>query len=205
MIPLSKIMRICFLLAVILWSLEAFSQKDTLPEKEKRPYFYMEEAPSFPGGNKVSQHYFVTNLNYTEKAYNENICGTVYVRFCVTKTGKIKNPEILKGIHPDLDSIALDAVRNMPDWVPGKRGGKPVDVNFNLSFKFQLNKTGVQLTTPEPSKYWEIRGKEKFMKICREEYRKSQQECEFWYGFIISNYNNKRLKDIDLNWLFKNK
>lgn len=203
--PQNKILRFNFLILLVHFSGMAFSQSDTTDDNsEVKMIMSLEKQPEFVGGIQALNKYIYSNTDYTKKARKDSACGTVYVGFWVTKTGEIKDPEILKGIHPDLDSIAIELIKQMPDWIPGKQRGRPVDAQYNLPIRFQLNKTDFQDIPTETSRYWRKRGKRKFIKTCLEDYGKTEQECECWYSFIIWNYNYLRLKDIDLDSMFNN-
>lgn len=200
----NKIMRISFLLIFIFISGMIFSQNDTTDEKNvAKMIFSLERAPEFVGGIKALHAYLDSNKTYTQQARKDSAFGTVYVNFLVTETGDIKDPEVLRGIHPDLDSITVDLIKNMPDWIPGEQRGQPIGVRYNLPIKFHLQMEGVNNMTPKPSKYWKKRGKRKFMKTCRKDYSKSQQECDCWYNYIIQNHNDTKLKRLDLEWIFE--
>jgi hypothetical protein len=45
----------------------------------------------------------------------------------VNKRGKIKNVNITRGAGDDYNNAVLEAVRNMPDWIPAIKEGKNVD------------------------------------------------------------------------------
>ena len=44
----------------------------------------------------------------------------------------------MKGVDPVLDAEAMRVVSMLPQWSPGKQGGKPVNVWFQLPITFQL-------------------------------------------------------------------
>jgi len=58
------------------------------------------------------------------------------VVFTVSSTGKISNVRVVKPVHPLLDAEAVRIIRIMPDWLPGKQNGKPVDVIYQLPIDF---------------------------------------------------------------------
>lgn len=193
------------LLFVFLFFFETLSgQTDTAKEQNiVKMILSVEKQPEFIGGLKALNSYIYSNTVYTEQAKKDSAFGTVYVNFWVTKTGEIKDPKILRGVHPDLDSITVDLIKNMPDWIPGEQRGQPIGVRYNLPIKFQLQMEDIKNMTPKPAKYWKKRGKRKFMKTCRKDYSKSQKECDCWYNYIIMNYNDTKLKRLDLEWIFE--
>ena len=162
----------------------------------------VEQMPEFIGGFEALQRYINSNAIYTEKANKEKVSGKVFLSFWVETDGSISKPRILRGLYPDLDSISIDLVKNMPKWIPAKQRGKPIRCQYNLPIKFDFDQNQ-DFNHPEPSKYWSKKGKRKFMKICTQEFRKSQSECDCWYNFIIWNYNNRSLIELDIKEIFK--
>ncbi|TAE04793.1 MAG: energy transducer TonB, partial [Bacteroidetes bacterium] len=78
------------------------------------------------------------NVKMPAKVRKKKVKGNVYVRFVVTKTGKIKDITLLKGIKdcPQCDREALRLVALMPDWTPAEREGKPFETQFSLPIVF---------------------------------------------------------------------
>lgn len=113
----------------------AQSGKDTLIEQGE-VFMVVEDMPKFPGGN--IQQYVADNLRYPAAAKEKGIEGKVYVRFVIDTTGKTVDPEIVRGVSPELDAEALRLVREMPTWQPGMQAGKPVRVSFTLPINFRL-------------------------------------------------------------------
>lgn len=98
----------------------------------------VEEMPQFPGGEKALFSFLKKNLKYPRLALDNQITGTVVIQFVVSATGKISKAQIVKSIGYGCDEEALKIVSAMPDWTPGKQGGKPVHVQLNLPIRFML-------------------------------------------------------------------
>lgn len=96
------------------------------------------EDPSFPGGDVACMKWLTNNINYPKEAMEKGIEGRVIVRFVVTKNGKITNAEVVRPVDPLLETEALRVIRSMPDWIPGKRNGQNVDLQFTLPITFRL-------------------------------------------------------------------
>ena len=96
------------------------------------------ENPSFPGGDVACMKWLTNNINYPKEAMEKGIEGRVIVKFVVTKNGKITNAEVVRPVDPLLETEALRAIRSMPDWIPGKRNGQNVDLQFTLPITFRL-------------------------------------------------------------------
>jgi periplasmic protein TonB len=101
-------------------------------------FVIVEEMPSFPGGETEMMTFINNNIKYPEIAKENNIQGRVFLRFCVTYKGTVEQISVLKGVDPALDAEAMRVVSLLPAWKPGKQGGKPVNVWFQLPITFQL-------------------------------------------------------------------
>ncbi len=120
---------------------DAFSKEFHKPHKPEgsRVYTVAEENPEYPGGDKARIAYLQKNIIYPEEARKKGIEGTVYITFVIELDGSITNVQVLRGIGGGLDEIALEVVKNMPAWKPGKVKGEPVPVQFNMPIKFKLS------------------------------------------------------------------
>lgn len=102
---------------------------------------FAEKMPEYPGGMDELYKFIQNNLSYPDYEKENDIQGTVYVQFVVTKEGIVESPKILKtvtGSH-NFDKEVLHIVRMMPKWIPGENVGKKVSVYFTMPFKFRLD------------------------------------------------------------------
>ena len=97
-----------------------------------------DQDPSFPGGDVACMKWLTNNINYPKEAMEKGIEGRVIVRFVVTKNGKITNADVVRPVDLLLETEALRVIRSMPDWVPAKRNGQNVDLQFTLPITFRL-------------------------------------------------------------------
>ena len=107
-------------------------------EKAREVFVIVEEMPEFPGGQQALMKFMTSNLRYPEIAKEEEIQGTVFVTFVVQEDGSLREVKVLRGVHPELDREALRVVKSMPNWRPGKNGGKVCCVQYNLPVNFVL-------------------------------------------------------------------
>jgi protein TonB len=114
--------------------------KEEVKEAEPEPevFIVVEEMPSFPGGNIALLKYIADHLVYPGIAAENNIEGKVTIQFCVTPKGGIDKVTILRGVDPELDAEAIRVVKALPKFNPGKQGGVPVPVWFQVPITFQL-------------------------------------------------------------------
>jgi periplasmic protein TonB len=98
----------------------------------------LEVQPEFPGGETALYKYLSENIKYPRIAIEANIQGTAYIGFVVEKDGRLSNIRVERTPDEILSNEALRVVSIMPDWSPGKQGGKSVRVSFYLPVKFKL-------------------------------------------------------------------
>ncbi len=121
---------------------EVFSVVEDMPI----PWFYKNECIDVPTEDKQNCYYIKLkqhlseDLYYPEKALNNKTEGVVIVQFVISKDGSITDSEIVKDIGDECGTAALKVISDMPNWVPGKQRGKPVNVRYTLPVKFQLKK-----------------------------------------------------------------
>jgi TonB family protein len=109
--------------------------------EEKLPseiFVVVEEMPKFRGGDKELMNYIYSNIIYPETAKAKSIQGRVILKFAIMASGKVNNVQVLKGVDKDLDNEAIRVIESLPEWIPGKQGGKPVNVWYSVPIIFQL-------------------------------------------------------------------
>ncbi len=119
-------------------SKDGSQQKQPVMKTEKGGYVAVEELPQFIGGKDMSE-WLLANVKYPPEAAKKGITGEVLVEFLVSKNGKIMDVTVIKPVNPLLDAEAKRVIGSMPDWKPGKQGGKAVDVNLRVPVKFALH------------------------------------------------------------------
>jgi TonB family protein len=125
------------------------SQYDDLKEPEQlsltpqpppppEVFVVVEEMPVFPGGDKAMMEYIYNNIVYPPEAKEKNIQGRVVLRFVVKYNGKVGDVQVIKGVDPLLNKEAQRVIESLPEWAPGRQGGKPVNVWYSVPVTFQL-------------------------------------------------------------------
>ncbi len=92
--------------------------------------------PRYPGGEEARLYYLRRHVSYPKAAVDNKIQGVVIVIFVVEANGAITNVKILQGIGGGCDKEAERVTREMPDWSPGKRSGRPVRVMVKMPIVF---------------------------------------------------------------------
>ena len=106
--------------------------------EEEEIFVFVEEQPSFPGGEEALYKYLYSSIQYPDMAHDNNIEGTVVIRFVVEKDGSITKASIAREIGGGCGKEALRVVNSMPKWKPGKQSGKAVRTEFTLPVQFTL-------------------------------------------------------------------
>ena len=94
--------------------------------------------PEFPGGKGALNAFIRNTIKYPQAAKENGIQGTVYVRFTIEKNGEVTNPEIVRGVSPELDREAMRMVKKMPRWKAGTMNGTPVRIEMTQPIRFVL-------------------------------------------------------------------
>jgi TonB family protein len=124
----------------------SYSVDDSNVQETNRVYNFIEEMPKFPGGDVELMHFLQSHVKYPEDAKKKNSQGKVYVTFTINRLGEVTNPMILRSEYArksssedaSLEMEALRVVALMPNWIPGKLNGIPVNVQYNLPIIFTL-------------------------------------------------------------------
>lgn len=132
----------------------------------------VEEIPRFPGCEEVEPEsardlcaqrnmldFVYRNITYPKAAKEAGVEGIVVASFIVSKTGKVEDVRIERGLGYGLNEQVVEAITKMPIWIPGKQNGKAVAVEFTLPVRFGLDNeanavkkpTTVHVNGPETS------------------------------------------------------
>lgn len=113
--------------------------EEFIPEQETI-YNIAEKMPEFPGGETKMMEYLKNEIKYPQFAKEENLEGTVYIRFVINENGDVMDPVILKTPNKVFDEPSLSVIRRMPKWTPGEDRGKKVKVYITVPIRYRLNK-----------------------------------------------------------------
>ncbi len=109
-------------------------------EEDDEIFVRAETMPEFPGGINALRNYVAEHTQYPVLAQENDIEGTVIVKFVVGKDGRVSNVQVLRGVDPLLDSEAVRVVKTLPRFKPGYNNGHPVRVWYTLPVMFILEK-----------------------------------------------------------------
>ena len=110
---------------------------DEAPQ-ERVVFVAVEDHAEFPEGMDALMKWLRKNVMYPPEAEKYGIQGRVIIKFVIEADGTVTNPEIVRGVSPDLDDEAMRLVGSMPKWTPAKVNGKEVASYFTLPIVFRL-------------------------------------------------------------------
>lgn len=93
-------------------------------------------APTYKAGRAALDKFLTDNTRYPEQAKKNSITGFVVVGFLVKADGTLTDFRILKSLGYGCDEEALRVAKLMPPWNPGKKDGKTVAMEMNVTVKF---------------------------------------------------------------------
>lgn len=102
------------------------------------PLSEVDEMPVFPGGIDSLFRFISKNIKYPAVARENEVEGTVYVRFVIGVDGRVRNAEVLRSPDESLSKESLRVISLMPIWTPGKNKGMEVPVYYTLPMRYAL-------------------------------------------------------------------
>ena len=96
-------------------------------------YNKVETMPQFKGGPDSLNTYMTRSVIPDLVSTS----GRPTVAFVVDERGKLSDFRVIDPCTPELDRYAVSLVRSMPDWTPGKQGGKPLKVRMTFPINFK--------------------------------------------------------------------
>lgn len=101
-----------------------------------------EVMPQFMGGVKTMTDYVRLSVDSIMDERNLKVdsqsAGRCIVSFTVRKDGSIADVKVVKKLNDAFDSVAVDVVKGMPRWNPGKRNGRCIDVRYTIPIMFRV-------------------------------------------------------------------
>jgi hypothetical protein len=98
----------------------------------------VDQMPEFPGGDEARIKFLVENMKLPEEGKRMKempYSGTIYIDFLIGADGVISHVRVLHGIGNGCDEESVHVIKIMPPWIPGRMGGKAVNVQYNIPIK----------------------------------------------------------------------
>lgn len=113
--------------------------------KEKKPKHFIKQ-PTHVGGNAALKKIIRENQRYPKAAADEQIEGTVVVRYTINHKGKVIDAKVISGIGYGCDEEAKRLVKLLEFEVPKHRG---MNIKFHKKLKIHFRKPKIKKTTQE--------------------------------------------------------
>lgn len=92
------------------------------------------ETPEFPGGMEKFYQFVGKNYNLPKDFKGD---GKIYIKFIIEMDGSITNEEILRDMGFGTGEEAIRVLKLSPKWIPAKKDGVPVRVQYSLPITLQ--------------------------------------------------------------------
>ncbi len=107
-------------------------------EEEVADNSIVEVPASYPGGEAALLKFVNENLVYPSIAQDQELQGTVVLRFRVEKDGSIGQIVVKKSLSKECDEAAAKVVAKLHRFTPARQQGHPVPVWFTLPIRFRI-------------------------------------------------------------------
>lgn len=107
-------------------------------EEDMTIYEVVDQMPQFPGGDVALMQFLSSHIKYPVEAEENGIQGCVVCTLVIETNGSITDVKVVNRVDPFLDKEAIRVIQRMPNWIPGKKNGKPVRVKYTTRITFKL-------------------------------------------------------------------
>ncbi len=107
-------------------------------EEEVADNSIVEVPASYPGGEAALLKFVSDNLVYPSIAQDQDLQGTVVLRFRVEKDGSIGQIVVKQSLSKECDQAAAQVVSKLKRFTPARQQGHPVPVWFTLPIRFRI-------------------------------------------------------------------
>ena len=101
--------------------------------------FNVDNFPDIYGGKEEMKRFLHDHLVYPTEDMKRKWEGTVKLNFVVTKEGKTENIKVIESVSTDVDKEAVRLLK-LIDWIPSRKEGELVNVDYSLSIPFSVSK-----------------------------------------------------------------
>lgn len=108
------------------------AEKDAQSNSTSQEFFIVEEMPQYSG-----EIPFEEALKCPHPETDYPLQGKVFVSAMISSLGEITEVKAIRGLSPKYDNAAIEKVKSIKDWTPGKQRGKAVDAPIVLIVKFE--------------------------------------------------------------------
>ena len=112
------------------------TESDSIETEDTKIYLSAEIPPEFPGGSDAMKNWLIENVKYPAAAKREKIMGLVEVTAVVEKDGSLTDVQVKRDIGGGCGDEAVQAVKEMPTWIPGQIKGEDKRVKTTIKVFF---------------------------------------------------------------------
>lgn len=123
-----------------------FSLDPTKPSQTKI-FLEADSLPEFVGGNDALNEYLELRIQNYDGYIDTTIAHNVDVYFVVETDGNLSNIMVKDSIENGLDSVAINMVKNMPAWKPGKIGNTEIRMMMYVPINLTNNNSDSTILT----------------------------------------------------------
>jgi len=98
----------------------------------------VEVEPHFKGRAGAFNTFLASIIKFPAVDRTNGTQGKVIVTFVVEKDGSLSDIKALRSPSRTMADAAIEAIQQSPKWVPGIQNGRPVRVQYTISFAFSL-------------------------------------------------------------------
>ncbi len=114
-----------------------YSPEGHLLYKEVYEYDYVDEKPTFPGGDDKLVAFINKHRHYPAEAYRMGVEGSVTCSLVVNSDGSVSDIQVLRGVEASLNAEAVRILTKMPKWKAGRHEGHAVPVRVIRCIPFR--------------------------------------------------------------------
>lgn len=94
-----------------------------------------DEPAEFPGGEANLMAYLHANFVMPESLLSQNINGRVVLDLTIDEDGSVSEVAVSRSISPAVDTAVVNALRQLPRFVPARHEGEYKAVKFRLPYR----------------------------------------------------------------------
>lgn len=92
----------------------------------------------FPGGKQELYKFILERFVVENDDFEGSIKTKMFLKFTVQKSGKLKDFVVLKSISKVIDEKIIEIFKQMPDWIPAYKNGKPIESSYTMPIQIEL-------------------------------------------------------------------
>ncbi len=100
---------------------------------------------SYPEGSSAFVNFLKSQIKYPANAIENNIEGQVITTFDISKTGKIQNLNILRGIGFGCDEKVIETIKQIPKLNPKTIFDNPINSSSSIRITFVLDSLDIEV------------------------------------------------------------